>query len=163
MNSQNQLNFIISKIEDLHTAVLHNCSNGVLNIPSAIVNTLHVDNTGCIWFTIFRPKQYVSEFDRRFPVVLNYYQKGRPFYLNIQGMARMVIDPEEINSLPAEVGTQMSDDKILICVKITSATYHERKLSQPKNPLYQLKDFVFSMFDLKNHLYINFEQQGYMA
>ena len=162
MNTNRQLNFLISKIEDLQTAVLHNCSNCVLNVPSSVVNTLHVDETGCIWFTIFKPMQHISEFDRRFPVALHYYQKGRPFFLNIQGMARLVIDPEEVNSLPFDAQAALSPNRVLICVKITSANYHQRKIAPTKNPLYQLKDYFFSMFE-SNTQYINLENSGYLA
>lgn len=162
MNTQDQLNFLISKIEDLQTAVLHNCSNCVLNVPSAVVKTLLVDETGCIWFNIYRPKQSIAEFDRRFPVELHYYQKDRPFFLNIKGMARLVIDPEEINELPSEVRKGMESEKVLICVRITSANYHQRKLNPPKNTFYQLKHYLASIFELNNQ-YINLESPGYLA
>jgi hypothetical protein len=162
MNAQSQLNLIISKIEDLKTAVLHNCSTGVLNIPSGIVNTLHVDNTGCIWFTIYKPMQYIAEFDRRFPVELDYYQKGRPFYLNIIGMARIIIDPEEVYALPDEIKNGLSPDKILVCVRITAASYHAYKSDLPRNPFSQLKGYLSSLF-APNHWHINFDNPGYMA
>jgi hypothetical protein len=162
MNTRDQLNFLISKIEDLQTAVLHNCSNCVLNVPSAVVKTLRVDETGCIWFTIFRPKQSLAEFDRRFPVELNYYQKAKPFFLNIQGMARLVIDPEEINELPSAISNEIQPDRVLICVKITSANYHQRKADHPKHPLSQLKAYVFSFFESHNQ-YINLDGPGYLA
>ena len=162
MNTQDQLNFLITKIEDLQTAVLHNCSNCVLNVPSGVVNTLHVDETGCIWFTIYKPVQHIAEFDRRFPVALHYYQKGRPFFLDIQGMARLVIDPEEINSLPFDAKAELTPNRILICVKITSANYHQRKITPTKNPLYQFKDYLKSMFESDTQ-YINLEGSGYLA
>lgn len=162
MNTQDQLHFLISKIEDLHTAVLHNCSNRVLNVPSGVVNTLHVDETGCIWFTIFKPTQQIAEFDPRFPVALHYYQKGRPFFLDIQGMARLVIDPEEINSLPFEAPADLFPNRVLVCVKIISANYHQRRIAPAKNPLYQLKKYLFSMFAPETQ-YINLERSGYLA
>ena len=162
MNTQSQIDLITSKIEDLKTAVLHNCSTGVLNIPSGVVNTLHVDETGCIWFTIYKPMQYIAEFDRRFPVALDYYQKGRPFYLNVIGMARIVIDPEEIYALPPEVANNLSADKILVCVKITAASYHAYKTNSPRNPLFQLKEYVTSLF-APNHWHINIDNPGYLA
>ena len=162
MKTRDQLNFVIAKIEDLQTAVLHNCSNSVLNVPSSVVKTLHVDETGCIWFTIYKPMQYIAEFDRRFPVELNYYQKGRSFFLNIQGMARLVIDPEEINSLPAVVKNEVLPNRILICVKITSANYHEKKFTPTRNPISQFKDYLVSFFEPSTQ-FINFEKSGYLA
>ncbi|MEO6722572.1 MAG: hypothetical protein ABIN67_19535 [Ferruginibacter sp.] len=162
MNTHEQLNLIISKVRDLQTAVFHNFSDGVLNIPSCIVHTIYVDDTGCIWFTVYKPMQYISEFDRRFPVALDYYQKGRPFSLNISGIARMVIDPEEINSLPPQVCNQAAPDKVLICVKITTANYHAFKMDSPKSPLSQLKNYLASMFS-PNHWHIDLQNQAYMA
>ncbi len=121
-----------------------------------------MDETGCIWFIIFRPKQAIAEFDRRFPAQLDYYHKDKPFFLNIQGMARLVIDPEEINGLPPAMGQVDSPERILVCVKITSASYHQRKIHFPKNSLSQLKAYVFSIFE-SNKQYINLEGSGYLA
>lgn len=162
MKTHPHLNFVISKIQDLQTAVLHNDSNSVLNVPSNVVKTLHVDETGCIWFAIFRPMQSIAEFESRFPVALHYYQKGRSFYLNIQGMARLVIDPEEINSLPSAVSSAIDQGKVLICVKITTANYHQLRALPAKNPISHFKDYLKSLFESENY-YINFEQSNYVA
>lgn len=159
MKTQDRLNFIKLKIEELQTAVLHNCSNRILTVPSGVVKTLQVDATGCIWFSIAKPLQHIAEFDLRFPVEMDYYQKGCPFYLNIKGMARLVIDPEEINSLPSDLINGLEPGKVFTCVKITSANYHERNSSTDRNLMRQLKDYINSFFQPHN-LYVNFEQSA---
>jgi hypothetical protein len=85
MNTSNQLGFITSKIEELETAVLHSHCNSVLNIRSAIVKTRQVDETGNIWFTIARPLQEINQFEKQFPVALNYYKKESNFFMNVFG------------------------------------------------------------------------------
>ena len=129
MNTHNQIGFITEKIQQLQTAISYCHSNSLLKLPSSVVQTEHVDETGCLWIYISKPSIYMQEFDHSFHVALNYYKKGSPFYLNTLGLARVVNDPEELNALPESVTKQMTESKLLLCIKILEASYFE---TQPK-------------------------------
>jgi hypothetical protein len=77
--------------------------------------------------TIQKPRQMIHEFDPTFEVELNYYKKGSPFFLNILGMARIIIDPEEINQLPDGVKNAYNKNELIVCVRILQANYHENQ------------------------------------
>ncbi|MES2429396.1 MAG: hypothetical protein V4556_00585 [Bacteroidota bacterium] len=129
MTTNNQVGFISDKIQQLQTAILYSNSNCVLKLPTCLARTLYVDEVGCVWISIQKPRQLIREFDRTFEVELNYYKKGTSFFLNISGMARIIIDPEEINQLPAHLQNECGTGQLLLCVRILEANYHE---NQPK-------------------------------
>src|ERR1700740_3216635 len=114
MNALTQLGFITSKINELETAVFHSHSNSVLNLNPTVIKTLKIDDNGYIWFYVNKPAQAITEFEKQFPVALNYYKKGAPFFLNVFGIARIVIDPEELAcvELDSEISNS-TNDKIL--------------------------------------------------
>lgn len=152
MNTQNQISFITQKISQLQTALLHIHSNSILKLPTSVVETLHVDELGCIWVAINKPTQYVHEFDRSFHVGLNFYRKGTPFYLNIYGIARVVIDPEEMNQVPAEMQSKLSN-RLLLCVRILEANYYETQPRQEMNLLQKWRQTLAELFVGGNDLY----------
>ena len=129
MNTNNQVGFISEKIQQLQTAILYSNSNCVLKLPTCLATTQYVDEVGCVWITIQRPRQLIHEFDRTFEVELNYYKKGTSFFLNISGMARIIIDPEELNQLPDHLQRAHASNQLILCVRILEANYHE---NQPK-------------------------------
>lgn len=148
MNTQNQLGFITTKIEELETAVLHSHCNSVLNIKSTVVRTRQVDDTGNIWFTIGRPQQEITQFEKQFPVGLNYYKKGSPFFLNVFGVARIVSDPEELTcaDLNNNIRNEIDSDQVLLCVKILNANYYEKEEAKNTNWLTKCKNAVMGIF-----------------
>lgn len=130
MSTLNRVDFINGKIRELETAILHCHSNCLLKFPTSLAKTLHTDEAGCVWISVTKPIQFIHEFDRSFRVELNYYKKGAPFYLNMLGIARLVIDPEEINHLPTPVITAIAGrDDLLVCIRIMEASYFENHRS----------------------------------
>lgn len=115
MNTQNQVGFITDKIKQLQTAILHSHSNCLLKFPDSLAKTLQVDEAGCVWIAVKKPLQMVHEFDRSFNVGLNYYRKGIPFFLNIFGVARLIIDPEETNQLSPSLRKECNNEDLLVC------------------------------------------------
>lgn len=150
MNTSNQLGFITSKIEELETAVLHSHCNSVLNIRSAIVKTRQVDENGNIWFTIARPLQEINQFEKQFPVALNYYKKESNFFMNVFGLARIVSDPEEL--ICADLNNQISSgsDEVLVCVKILNANYYEKEPDKNLSWWTRMKNSFMSIFSLED-------------
>lgn len=71
----------------------------------------------------------VTEFETQFPVALNFYKKGIPFFVNVFGIARIVIDPEELAcaEIDNEISNGVLSDKILLSVKIANVNYYEKE------------------------------------
>jgi Pyridoxamine 5'-phosphate oxidase like len=128
MLSQTPLPFLQEKISDLRSALFFSLSDAVLKMPTTIVTALRVDEVGQVWFFINRPMQNLQEFDREFPARLEFFKKGKSFYLKILGKACIVNDPEEVNglvSVPEEVKSKAMSQLVLVKVKIQSAEYRD--------------------------------------
>lgn len=153
MNTQNQVGFITDKIQQLQTALLRSHSNSLLKFPNSLATTLEVDNVGCVWIAVPKPTQYLHEFDRSFQVDLNYFRKGAPFFLNIYGIARLVIDPEEINNLTPAVKKQCNEETVLLAVRIVTANYYKTETKVYHNPLTKWKESIVSIFTGDSNYY----------
>src|SRR5690349_853568 len=99
MLTENNLTFLSEKVQELRSALFFNTSNAVLKLPTCIITTLKVDEAGQIWFLVHRPEQYLHEFDKEFPARLEYFQKGKRFFLHLSGKAYIITDPEELNEI----------------------------------------------------------------
>ena len=153
MKTSNHIGFITQKILDLKTAILYSHSNSVLKLPNSIVETLYVDAVGCVWLSVSKPTQYLHEFDRSFYVSLNYYKKDSPFFLNTSGIARVVIDPEELNQLHENVLQHYNKEKLLVCVRILKANYYEKHTKKEENIYKKCKQTITSLFYGSNEYY----------
>ena len=120
------LSFLREKIEDIRSALFFSMSESILRLPNSLVSALQVDEIGNIWVLAPRPKQQLREFEQRFPVQLNFYQKGKEFYLNVAGNARIILEPSELDEMLDSLQVQKNILKkwILIKVQITDAQYH---------------------------------------
>ena len=128
MLSETQLPFLQEKISDLRSALFFSLTNAVLKMPTTIVTALKVDEVGQVWFFVNRPMQNIQEFDKEFPARLEFFKKGKFFYLKIMGKACIVNDPEEVNglvSLTEDVKTKAMTQLVLVKVKIQSVEYME--------------------------------------
>src|SRR5215469_8636477 len=99
MLPQSDLQFLQQKIQDLKNALFFSQNTSLLRISTTIVTVLKVDELGQMWFFVPKPQQALHEFDREFPVKMEFFRKGRQFFLHVLGKAYIVDDPEEINSL----------------------------------------------------------------
>lgn len=138
--------FIINKINDIKIALFYCQTKSVLKIPTSVVNTYKVDDDGTILFFMPRPKQLISQFEKEFPVSLNYFKKGLNYYMNIYGIARIVNDPEELHEYELtfdEVERALKTD-ILVNVKILKADYFDND-SAGKNIVNKVKSFIYSL------------------
>lgn len=146
------ITFIEEKIMDLENALFFSMSDAVLKIPTCVIKVLEADELGQIWFVIPKPSQFIHAFDKTFPVKLDFFRKGRAFYLKIFGKAFLVNDPEEINSAEClnETTKQLArrNETVLIKVQMSHAEYVKtvpEKLSA-KNLLHQVKDKIYRWF-----------------
>jgi hypothetical protein len=148
MSSDKNLQFINSKIEEIQVARFHCTSTSVLKIPSAVANTFKVNDDGHLLFFLPRPTQLISQFDKDFPVELNYFRKGASGYLDIYGKARIVNDPEELfeYELSAEETMRALNKDMLVVVKIMKAKYHVSERSSNATSFVEKVRSFFSGF-----------------
>lgn len=128
MLTENNLTFLSEKVQELRSALFFNTSNAVLKLPTCIISTLKVDEAGQIWFFVHRPEQYLHEFDKEFPARLEYFQKGKRFFLHLTGKAFIITDPEELNeiiSLEDDAKQKARAHMVLIKFKVANADYYE--------------------------------------
>lgn len=164
MNMQNQQFFITDKIKELQTAILHFHTNSLLKLPTAVVQTLHIDDIGCLWIAISKPVQFVNEFDRSFHVALNYYKKGIPFFLNTYGLARVVTDPEETAQLPPLLKEEYQKDKLLLCVRIMEVNYYEKQPILSQSFFQKCRQTISGLFaDNNDYYHFDFDEKKYFA
>jgi general stress protein 26 len=151
------LTFIEEKVMDLQNALFFSLSDAVLKIPSCVIKVLQADELGQLWFVIPKPSQLIHAFDKTFPVKLDFFKKGRDYYLKILGKAFVVNDPEEINNaecLHETIKHQATyNETVLIKVQMSHAEYVETApgRTSTKAMLSQVRHKLFRWFHLSHH------------
>ena len=123
MDTQND--FLREKIKNLGSAIFFNQSDAVLKLPTSIVRISHVDQYGYIWFFMQKPPQALNEFEKEFPVKLDFFRKGLDYSLQVIGKGCIINDPEELMVVTEnmhEVRPFNPEKMILIKVKMTRGT-----------------------------------------
>jgi len=142
--------FIREKIKDLGIALFYSYSKSLLTIPTAIIYTHTVDENGDILFFINRPKQHINEFDQEFLAGLNYFKKGKNYFINILGQARIVKDPEElsyITHLSTDEVTKALTNQALIKVKILKVDFYNRNIEDKNYLVKKTQSIFYGLFD----------------
>lgn len=127
MLSQPRRVFLHNKIMDLQQALFFNYSRTVLRFPVSIINVLQVDDIDQIWFMVHRPLQHLSEFEHEFDARLDFYRKGKNYYMHVAGKASIVSDPEEINhihGLDNDLKNLAATTMVLVRMRISKAMYY---------------------------------------
>ncbi|HVU83317.1 MAG TPA: hypothetical protein VHC50_00660, partial [Puia sp.] len=93
------LSFVEEKLRELENALFFSTSDAVLKMPTCVVRILDIDELGQLWFVVPQPMQFIYTFERVFPARLDFFRKGRDYYMKILGKAFIVNDPEEINGI----------------------------------------------------------------
>ncbi len=126
MLNQSDMHFLQEKIQDLKNALFFSQNTSLLRMATTIISVLKVDELGQMWFFVPKPQQALQEFDREFPVRLEFFRKGKQFFLHVAGKAFIVTDPEEINSLVHDDIRELAGDHmVLIKVRMMKADYFE--------------------------------------
>jgi hypothetical protein len=151
ISNSTPFNFIQDKINNIGSALFYSQQYSVLKFPTTIITALKVDELGQIWFCISRPNQQVGAFDSRFPAQLDFYRKGKGYFLKIFGQAFVVDDPEEINQL---TGWAIDIDKVtlnkllLLKLKIQQVVYFSCSITGDRKLFwwYELKSWILKLF-----------------
>lgn len=133
MHTNQQLNFLQERIEEIGSAIFYNLSEAVLKLPTSIITSVKADDYGFVWFLVQKPTQHLKEFEQEFPVKMDFYKKGAACFLQVTGQGFVVSDPEEMNAfvnLPDEMKKLANNKYALVKVKIQKADYYETKSTQ---------------------------------
>ena len=142
--------FLREKIKNLGSAIFFNQSDAVLKLPTSIVRIIHVDDYGYIWFFIQKPQQRLTEFEKEFPVKLDFFRKGLDYSLQVMGSGSIVNDPEELFIVTTnieEVKQFNPERMVLIKVKMSRADCFDnmsgQKSSWLQNTINLLQSWIF--------------------
>ena len=128
---EQQMSFLQERISEVGSAIFYNLSESVLRFPTTVVTTHRVDNYGFVWFYVQKPMQILTEFEKEFPVRLEFFRKGVHHRIQVSGSAWIVTDPEELNF--SEGGDHIQpEDMILMKVKMSKAEYFETRTQKAK-------------------------------
>jgi general stress protein 26 len=133
------IRFIQDKVNNIGSALFYSRQDSVLKFPTTIINVLTVDELGQIWFHLTRPTQYLHAFDSQFNAELDFYRKGKGYYLKIYGKAFVVNDPEEISGLiqwSDKINRAAMEKMILLKLKIQRVDYFAGVESDNKKSLW---------------------------
>ena len=131
MDLELPINFLREKIEELQHALFFTDSDSLLRIPTHVISVAATDTEAQIWFELPRPAQCIRQFDQSIPARLDFFRKGKDFYIKIRGKASIVLEESEMKPHISEdmLKRVQRSDTMIICVKISHADYFE---SAPK-------------------------------
>jgi hypothetical protein len=142
--------FLHDRIKNLGSAIFFNLSESVLKLPTSIVRIIHVDEYGYLWFFMQKPQQQLNEFEKEFPVKLDFFRKGLDYSLQVIGKGSIVNDPEELLVVTTNIGEtkKFNPEKMILAkVKMTRADYFENitghKTSWLQNALSLFQSWIF--------------------
>jgi general stress protein 26 len=100
-----EMNVLKSKIMDLQSALFYTESNSPVRLPTHVISDVEVDAEGRIWFVVPRPAQHIDAFEKEMPAKLDFFRKGKDFFVKVRGVAVLLADARTINSYES-----LSDD-----------------------------------------------------
>ena len=111
-----------SKIMELQSALFFTESSSLVKLPTHVISDVELDNDGQIWFVIPRPAMHLEAYDKEIPTKLDFFKKGKDFFVKVRGIAFLQTDLHEANAnsgLSASMKERMNDiDLIVVKVKV---------------------------------------------
>src|SRR6266540_1589892 len=77
--------FLKRKLSELNSALFFAEGDSLFKLPTHLITEMEINDDGEIWFVIPKPVQNIEAFDKEFPVRLEFFKKGKPFRLKVQG------------------------------------------------------------------------------
>src|SRR5882724_5391911 len=99
MITQLPIKFLQQKIKELQSALFLTESDSLVKMPTHVITAAEADDAGQIWFIIPKPSQHINAFDETFSAKLDFFKKGKGFYLKIQGVASIVANRKDMESV----------------------------------------------------------------
>ena len=113
-----ELEALKSKIMELQSALFFTESSSIVKLPTHVISDVELDNEGQIWFVIPKPAMHIEAYDKEIPAKLDFFKKGKDFFVKVRGIAYLQTDLHEANALlSAEMCERMKDEEV-IAVKV---------------------------------------------
>src|SRR5258707_10410160 len=93
-----QAGILKSKISELQSALFFNESNSIVKLPTHVISDVELDNEGQIWFVIPKPAMNLEAYDKEIPTKLDFFKKGKDFFVKVRGIAFLQTDLKEANA-----------------------------------------------------------------
>jgi general stress protein 26 len=117
-----EMNVLKSKILELQSALFYTESVSLVKLPTHVISDVEVDAEGRIWFAVPRPAMHIDAFEKEVPAKLDFFRKGKDFFVKVRGTAVLLTDAKTINSyesVSADMRKKMSEEGSMgIMVKI---------------------------------------------
>jgi len=130
------LTFVQLKIAEIRTAVFFCSNNTILPLPAYIVNAIKTNENHLIWFFISTDWNNKVFRHGLFPGKLEFYKKGYPFTLKIEGLAKLIhnkTDMQDLMTVP--LMEEVYNGMLLVSVKIQRVKYKELISIATFNPI----------------------------
>src|SRR5215469_4677641 len=112
-----------SKIMELQSALFFTESSSIVKLPTHVISDVELDSEGQVWFVIPKPAMHIEAYDKEIPAKLDFFKKGKDFFVKVRGVAFLQTDLSEANAneaLSAEMRGRMQDAEVIaVKVKIT--------------------------------------------
>jgi general stress protein 26 len=139
--------FLSEKIKELENALFMSESKALVNLPTHIVRITEVDDEGNIWFIIPKPTQVVESFSKEMSARLDFFKKGKEFFLKISGVATIVWSAKDMkcaNLKKQFSGSFEKDNMVAVKVKVESSEYVEKTPKPSWNPIVNVGSQVYN-------------------
>jgi general stress protein 26 len=117
-----QMEILRSKIIELQSALFFTESSSIVKLPTHVISDVELDNDGQIWFVIPKPAMLIEAFEKEIPAKLDFFKKGKDFFVKVRGVAFLQTEKTEANrneALSAEFREKIyTEDVIAVKVKI---------------------------------------------
>jgi len=121
-------------------------SNALVSLPTHIVRVTEVDEEGNVWFIIPRPTQVIESFSKEMPAKLDFFKKGKEFFLKISGVASIIWSETEIKeaSLSKQFSESLRKGDVAVKVKVEVSEYVQKTPKPNSNPLLNVGSQVYN-------------------
>ncbi len=128
--------FIQLKVAQIGTALFNCGSQSQLAFSTYIITALKIDDEGNVWFFVNKGVEAAEKNANPFTAQLEFYRKGFPFFMRIEGEGSIVHAQEKIHDLMGK-GIHLQQEALagilLVKVKIENVVYKELKQQKPFN------------------------------
>ena len=101
---------------ELQSALFFSESPSIVKLPTHVVSDVELDSEGQIWFVIPKPAMHIEAYDKEMAAKLDFFKKGKDFFVKVRGIAFLQTDLTEVNAnteLSAEMKARMSDEEVI--------------------------------------------------
>ena len=145
-----EMQVLKSKIMELQSALLFTESSSIVKLPTHVISDVELDNEGNIWFVIPKPAMQIEAYDKEIPAKLDFFKKGKDFFVKVRGMAFLQTDLVEAKSnegLSAEMHERMQDEAVIaVKVKVMETELVDNTPKPSKNWLQASRSQLSSWF-----------------